>query len=417
MNDLQKFLNDFLDFSNRTVLFTTMIILIVILIALVSFIRKKKKKKKLSTESSDGTEFNEDFNKENHDDSAAEGITEEDFSKDFSKDDSAVEGITENDTDSSKNFSKGNMDFSDSTIAEENQDDSAAEGITELNEDFSKDDSAAEGLTELNEDFSKDDSAAEDFTDLSKDSTAESLNKESSDDKDFNKESSDDKDFSKDESSEDEMEALLSEEDNDDLYSAEMIENFFGNLGKQEIGNAKGVVEEIKKKAELQEKVEVELQEKKEAPVELILHDQISVDEKEPEEVNKEEEEEEKHTAITLIDGSDRVMVSIGEKFEAKHTKDFTIEVKDEPEITIAMQDGFVFDGRIHFFVSLSEALAKHITLKDVTEITGPKGSYSGYEIKLEVTDKGDLESIDCTRSFNYKKVKDAVLIIQLSLE
>ena len=364
MNDLQKFLNDFLDFSNRTVLFTTMIILIVILIALVSFIRKKKKKKKLSTESSDGTEFNEDFNKENQDDSAAEGLTEDDtdFSKDFSKDDSAAEG---------------NTDFSDSTIAEENQDDSAAEGLTELNEDFNKDDSVES----------------------------------------FNKKSSDDKDFSKDESSEDEMEALLSEEDNDDLYSAEMIENFFGNLGKQEIGNAKGVVEEIKKKAELQEKEEVELQEKKEAPVELILHDQISVDEKEPEEVNKEEEEEEKHTAITLIDGSDRVMVSIGEKFEAKHTKDFTIEVKDEPEITIAMQDGFVFDGRIYFFVSLSEALAKHITLKDVTEITGPKGSYSGYEIKLEVTDKGDLESIDCTRSFNYKKVKDAVLIIQLSLE
>lgn len=384
MNDLQKFLNDFLDFSNRTVLFTTMIILIVILIALVSFIRKKKKKKKLSTESSDGTEFNEDFNKENQDDSAAESLTEDDtdFSKDFSKDDSAVEG---------------NTDFSDSTIAEENQDDSAAEGLTELNEDFNKDDSVVEDLTE--EDFSKED--------FSKDDSAES----------FNKKSSDDKDFSKDESSEDEMEALLSEEDNDDLYSAEMIENFFGNLGKQEIGNAKGVVEEIKKKAELQEKEEVELQEKKEAPVELILHDQISVDEKEPEEVNKEEEEEEKHTAITLIDGSDRVMVSIGEKFEAKHTKDFTIEVKDEPEITIAMQDGFVFDGRIHFFVSLSEALAKHITLKDVTEITGPKGSYSGYEIKLEVTDKGDLESIDCTRSFNYKKVKDAVLIIQLSLE
>lgn len=414
MNDLQKFLNDFLDFSNRTVLFTTMIILIVILIALVSFIRKKKKKKKLSTESSDGTEFNEDFNKENQDDSAAEGLTEDDtdFSKDFSKDDSAVEGITENDTDSSKNFSKGNMDFSDSTIAEENQDDSidsAAEGLTELNEDFNKDDSVVEDLTE--EDFSKED--------FSKDDSAESFNKKSSDDdsaESFNKKSSDDKDFSRDESSEDEMEALLSEEDNDDLYSAEMIENFFGNLGKQEIGNAKGVVEEIKKKAELQEREEVELQEKKEAPVELILHDQISVDEKEPEEVNKEEEEE-KHTAITLIDGSDRVMVSIGEKFEAKHTKDFTIEVKDEPEITIAMQDGFVFDGRIHFFVSLSEALAKNITLKDVTEITGPKGSYSGYEIKLEVTDKGDLESIDCTRSFNYKKVKDAVLIIQLSLE
>lgn len=405
MNDLQKFLNDFLDFSNRTVLFTTMIILIVILIALVSFIRKKKKKKKLSTESSDGTEFNEDFNKENQDDSAAEGITEDD-------------------TDSSKDFSKGNMDFSDSTIAEESQDDSidvsaksfskddsAAEGLTELNEDFNEDDSAVEDLTELNEDFSKDDSVVEDLTE-------ENFSKNDSaveDNTDIREENSDDKDLSKDESSEDEMEALLSEEDNDDLYSAEMIENFFGNLGKQEIGNAKGVVEEIKKKAELQEKEEVELQEKKEAPVELILHDQISVDEKEPEEVNKEEEE--KHTAITLIDGSDRVMVSIGEKFEAKHTKDFTIEVKDEPEITIAMQDGFVFDGRIHFFVSLSEALAKHITLKDVTEITGPKGSYSGYEIKLEVTDKEDLESIDCTRSFNYKKVKDAVLIIQLSLE
>lgn len=381
MNDLQKFLNDFLDFSNRTVLFTTMIILIVILIALVSFIRKKKK---LSTESSDGTEFNEDFSKENQDDSAAEDITEgnTDISKDFNKDDSVVED---------------NTDFSDSTIAEENQNasaNSAVEDLTELNEDFSKDDSVVEDLTEEN--FSKNDSAVEDNTDI-------------------REENSDDKDLSKDESSEDEMEALLSEEDNDDLYSAEMIENFFGNLGKQEIGNAKGVVEEIKKKAELQEKEEVELQEKKEAPVELILHDQISVDEKEPEEVNKEEEE--KHTAITLIDGSDRVMVSIGEKFEAKHTKDFTIEVKDEPEITIAMQDGFVFDGRIHFFVSLSEALAKHITLKDVTEITGPKGSYSGYEIKLEVTDKEDLESIDCTRSFNYKKVKDAVLIIQLSLE
>lgn len=381
MNDLQKFLNDFLDFSNRTVLFTTMIILIVILIALVSFIRKKKK---LSTESSDGTEFNEDFSKENQDDSAAEDITEgnTDISKDFNKDDSVVED---------------NTDFSDSTIAEENQNasaDSAVEDLTELNEDFSKDDSVVEDLTEEN--FSKNDSAVEDNTDI-------------------REENSDDKDLSKDESSEDEMEALLSEEDNDDLYSAEMIENFFGNLGKQEIGNAKGVVEEIKKKAELQEKEEVELQEKKEAPVELILHDQISVDEKEPEEVNKEEEE--KHTAITLIDGSDRVMVSIGEKFKAKHTKDFTIEVKDEPEITIAMQDGFVFDGRIHFFVSLSEALAKHITLKDVTEITGPKGSYSGYEIKLEVTDKEDLESIDCTRSFNYKKVKDAVLIIQLSLE
>ena len=345
MNDLQKFLNDFLDFSNRTVLFTTMIILLVVLIALVSFIRKKKKKK-LSTESSDGTEFNEDFSKD-------------EIQEEIQGDSNAAED--------------SNEDFSEDPTTEE------------LSEDFNK------------EDFSKDDSNAADDSAITESNA----------------------DFSKDESSEDEMEALLNE-DSDDLYSAEMIENFFGNLGKQEIGNAKEVVEEIKKKAELQEKKEkeAELQEKKEkeTPVELILHDQISIDEKEPEEVNKEEKEE-KHTAITLIDGSDRVMVSVGEKFEAKHTKDFTIEVKDEPEITIAMQDGFVFDGRIHFFVSLSEALAKHITLKDVTEITGPKGSYSGYEIKLEITDKGDLESIDCTRSFSYKKVKDAVLIIQLSLE
>lgn len=354
MNDLQKFLNDFLDFSNRTVLFTTMIILLVVLIALVSFIRKKKKKK-LSTESSDGTEFNEDFSKDE--------IQEE------------IQG--------------------DSKAADDSANSSEDPATEEVIEDFNEDSAITENSSEEN--FSKDDSNAVDDSAITESNT----------------------DFSKDESSEDEMEALLNE-DSDDLYSAEMIENFFGNLGKQEIGNAKEVVEEIKNEAELQQKKEkeAELQEKKEkeTPVELILHDQISIDEKEPEEVNKEEKEE-KHTAITLIDGSDRVMVSVGEKFEAKHTKDFTIEVKDEPEITIAMQDGFVFDGRIHFFVSLSEALAKHITLKDVTEITGLKGSYSGYEIKLEITDKGDLESIDCIRSFNYKKVKDAVLIIQLSLE
>lgn len=357
MNDLQKFLNDFLDFSNRTALFTTMIILLVVLIALVSFIRKKKKKK-LSTESSDGTEFNEDFSKDE--------IQEE------------IQGDSNAAEDSNEDFSKEDL-----------------KDLDDPSKDLSEDSAITENSSEEN--FSKDDSNTADDSAITESNT----------------------DFSKDESSEDEMEALLNE-DSDDLYSAEMIENFFGNLGKQEIGNAKEVVEEIKNEAELQQKKEkeAELQEKKEkeTPVELILHDQISIDEKEPEEVNKEEKEE-KHTAITLIDGSDRVMVSIGEKFEAKYTKNFTIEVKDEPEIVIAMQDGFVFDGRIHFFVSLSEALAKHITLKDVTEITGPKGSYSGYEIKLEITDKGNLESIDCTRSFNYKKVKDAVLIVQLSLE
>ena len=118
-----------------------------------------------------------------------------------------------------------------------------------------------------------------------------------------------------------------------------------------------------------------------------------------------------------MVDGSDRVMVSVGEKFESRHKKEFTIDVTNEPEIKIALQDGFVFDGRIHFLVSFSEALAQHVSLKDVREIAEYNGDYSGYEIQLDVTDKGDIETIDCTRTFNYKKIKDAVLIIQLSLE
>lgn len=196
----------------------------------------------------------------------------------------------------------------------------------------------------------------------------------------------------------DPMEELLDEE-NDDIYNSDFVDGFFGTLAKDDSKESP--------------------EESKEPPVELILHDQISVEENTPKEEEKEKEapEENKKAAITLVDGSDRVMVSVGEKFESKHKKEFTIDVTNEPEIKIALQDGFIFDGRIHFLVSFSEALAQHISLKDVREIAECKGDYSGYEIQLEVTDKGDLETIDCTRTFNYKKIKDAVLIIQLSLE
>ena len=196
----------------------------------------------------------------------------------------------------------------------------------------------------------------------------------------------------------DPMEELLDEE-NDDIYNSDFVDGFFGTLAKDDSKESP--------------------EESKEPPVELILHDQISVEENTPKEEEKEKEapEENKKAAITLVDGSDRVMVSVGEKFESKHKKEFTIDVTNEPEIKIALQDGFVFDGRIHFLVSFSKALAQHVSLKDVREIAECKGDYSGYEIQLEVTDKGDLETIDCTRTFNYKKIKDAVLIIQLSLE
>ena len=196
----------------------------------------------------------------------------------------------------------------------------------------------------------------------------------------------------------DPMEELLDEE-NDDIYNSDFVDGFFGTLAKDDSKESP--------------------EESKEPPVELILHDQISVEENTPKEEEKEKEvpEENKKAAITLVDGSDRVMVSVGEKFESKHKKEFTIDVTNEPEIKIALQDGFIFDGRIHFLVSFSEALAQHVSLKDVREIAECKGDYSGYEIQLEVTDKGDLETIDCTRTFNYKKIKDAVLIIQLSLE
>ena len=210
----------------------------------------------------------------------------------------------------------------------------------------------------------------------------------------------------------DPMEELLDEE-NDDIYNSDFVDGFFGTLAKDD---SKESPEESK---ESPEESKESPEESKEPPVELILHDQISVEENTPKKEEKEKEapEENEKAAITLVDGSDRVMVSVGEKFESKHKKEFTIDVTNEPEIKIALQDGFVFDGRIHFLVSFSEALAQHVSLKDVREIAEYNGDYSGYEIQLDVTDKGDIETIDCTRTFNYKKIKDAVLIIQLSLE
>ena len=153
------------------------------------------------------------------------------------------------------------------------------------------------------------------------------------------------------------MEELLDEE-NDDIYNSDFVDGFFGTLAKDD---SKESPEESKESPE----------ESKEPPVELILHDQISVEENTPKEEEKEKEapEENKKAVITLVDGSDRVMVSVGEKFESKHKKEFTIDVTNEPEIKIALQDGFIFDGRIHFLVSFSEALAQHVSLKDVREI------------------------------------------------
>ena len=212
----------------------------------------------------------------------------------------------------------------------------------------------------------------------------------------------------------DPMEELMDEE-NDDIYNSDFVDGFFGTLAKDDSKESPEFSESPKGSEESEEFPE----ESKEPPVELILHDQISVEENTPKEEEKEKEapEENKKAAITLVDGSDRVMISVGEKFESRHKKEFTIDVANEPEIKIALQDGFVFDGRVHFLVSFSEALAQHVSIKDVREIAECKGDYSGYEIQLEVTDKGDLETIDCTRTFNYKKIKDAVLIIQLSLE
>lgn len=407
--DVQSFLNNFLDESNKTVLFATMAVVLAVLILLIYLIRKRKKKKleektaaaidkamagdedDLAQDSSDSTDL------------AQDNIVQDSNTQDYSSSNTLVQDNQHDDNlaqDSNSgeefgthhpydNFGSDYKDYDDDTEYDYNPEEDAE--TIDNNDDaeaLAQNTSAEEYnlYTNYNKGFNPDlNKGVEDCTEDVEDNAKDLEN--------------------------DPMEELLDEE-NDDIYNSDFVDGFFGTLAKND---SKESSESPKEPEESKESPE----ESKEPPVELILHDQISVEENTPKEEEKEKEapEENKKAAITLVDGSDRVMVSVGEKFESKHKKEFTIDVTNEPEIKIALQDGFVFDGRVHFLVSFSEALAQHVSLKDVREIAECKGDYSGYEIQLEVTDKGDLETIDCTRTFNYKKIKDAVLIIQLSLE
>lgn len=401
--DVQSFLNNFLDESNKTVLFATMAVVLAVLILLIYLIRKRKKKKleektaaaidkamagdedDLAQDSSDSTDL------------AQDNIVQDSNTPDYSSSNTLVQDNQHDDNlaqDSNSgeefgthhpydNFGSDYKDYDDDTEYDYNpEEDAETIDNNDDTEALAQNTSAEEYnlYTNYNKGFNPDlNKGVEDGTEDVEDNAKDLEN--------------------------DPMEELLDEE-NDDIYNSDFVDGFFGTLAKDD---SKESPEESKESPE----------ESKEPPVELILHDQISVEENTPKEEEKEKEapEENKKAVITLVDGSDRVMVSVGEKFESKHKKEFTIDVTNEPEIKIALQDGFIFDGRIHFLVSFSEALAQHVSLKDVSEIAECKGDYSGYEIQLEVTDKGDLETIDCTRTFNYKKIKDAVLIIQLSLE
>ena len=401
--DVQSFLNNFLDESNKTVLFATMAVVLAVLILLIYLIRKRKKKKleektaaaidkamagdedDLAQDSSDSTDL------------AQDNIVQDSNTPDYSNSNTLVQDNQHDDnlaqdSNSGKefgthhpydNFGSDYKDYDDDTEYDYNpEEDAETIDNNDDTEALAQNTSAEEYnlYTNYNKGFNPDlNKGVEDGTEDVEDNAKDLEN--------------------------DPMEELLDEE-NDDIYNSDFVDGFFGTLAKDD---SKESPEESKESPE----------ESKEPPVELILHDQISVEENTPKEEEKEKEapEENKKAVITLVDGSARVMVSVGEKFESKHKKEFTIDVTNEPEIKIALQDGFIFDGRIHFLVSFSEALAQHVSLKDVREIAECKGDYSGYEIQLEVTDKGDLETIDCTRTFNYKKIKDAVLIIQLSLE
>lgn len=394
--NVQSFLNNFLDESNKTVLFATMAVVLVVLILLIYLIRKRKKKKleektaaaidkamagdedDLAQDSSDSTDL------------AQDNIVQDSNTPDYSSSNTLVQDNQHDDNlaqDSNSgeefgthhpydNFGSDYKDYDDDTEYDYNpEEDAETIDNNDDTEALAQNTSAEEYnlYTNYNKGFNPDlNKGVEDCTEDVEDNAKDLEN--------------------------DPMEELLDEE-NDDIYNSDFVDGFFGTLAKDDSKESP--------------------EESKEPPVELILHDQISVEENTPKEEEKEKEapEENKKAVITLVDGSDRVMVSVGEKFESKHKKEFTIDVTNESEIKIALQDGFIFDGRIHFLVSFSEALAQHVSLKDVREIAECKGDYSGYEIQLEVTDKGDLETIDCTRTFNYKKIKDAVLIIQLSLE
>lgn len=394
--NVQSFLNNFLDESNKTVLFATMAVVLVVLILLIYLIRKRKKKKleektaaaidkamagdedDLAQDSSDSTDL------------AQDNIVQDSNTPDYSSSNTLVQDNQHDD-----NLAQ------DSNSGEEfgthHPYDNFGSDYKDYDDDTEYDYNPEEDVETID---NNDDAEA-----LAQNTSAEEYNLYTNYNKGFNPDlnkgvedcTEDVEDNAKDLEN-DPMEELLDEE-NDDIYNSDFVDGFFGTLAKDDSKESP--------------------EESKEPPVELILHDQISVEENTPKEEEKEKEapEENKKAVITLVDGSDRVMVSVGEKFESKHKKEFTIDVTNESEIKIALQDGFIFDGRIHFLVSFSEALAQHVSLKDVREIAECKGDYSGYEIQLEVTDKGDLETIDCTRTFNYKKIKDAVLIIQLSLE
>lgn len=396
--DVQSFLNNFLDESNKTVLFATMAVVLVVLILLISLIRKRKKKKleektaaaidkAMAGDEDDLDQDASDSNTLAQDNLAQDASNSNTLAQDYnSQGDNLVQDSNSGEEFSAHhpydNFGSDYKDYDDDVEDIDNNDDAEAIDNSDDTEALAQNTPAEEYnlYTNYNEGFNPDlNNGVEDSTKDAEDNAKDSEN--------------------------DPMEELLDEE-NDDIYNSDFVDGFFGTLAKDD-------------SKESPKEPEESTEESKEPPVELILHDQISVEENTPKEEEKEKEapKENKKAAITLVDGSDRVMVSVGEKFESKHKKEFTIDVINEPEIKIALQDGFVFDGRVHFLVSFSEALAKHVSLKDVREIAECKGDYSGYEIQLEVTDKGDLETIDCTRTFNYKKIKDAVLIIQLSLE
>lgn len=409
--NVQSFLNNFLDESNKTVLFATMAVVLVVLILLIYLIRKRKKKK-LEEKTAAAI------------DKAMAG-DEDDLAQDSSDSTDLVQDNIVQDSNTPDYSSSSN------TLVQDNQhDDNLAQdsnsgeefGTHHPYDNFGSDYKDYDDDTEY--DYNPEEDAEtidnnDDTEALAQNTSAEEYNLYTNYNKGFNPDlnkgvedgTEDVEDNAKDLEN-DPMEELLDEE-NDDIYKSDFVDGFFGTLAKDD---SKESPEESK---ESPEESKESPEESKEPPVELILHDQISVEENTPKKEEKEKEapEENEKAAITLVDGSDRVMVSVGEKFESKHKKEFTIDVTNEPEIKIALQDGFVFDGRIHFLVSFSEALAQHVSLKDVREIAEYNGDYSGYEIQLDVTDKGDIETIDCTRTFNYKKIKDAVLIIQLSLE
>lgn len=418
--NVQSFLNNFLDESNKTVLFATMAVVLVVLILLISLIRKRKKKK-LEEKTAAAI------------DKAMSG-DEDDLAQDSSNSSTLTQDNLVQDSDDSNTLAQDNIildgrsDSTESRILVQDSNsgeefsahhpyDNFGSDYKDYDDDVEAIDNNGNAETIDNNDDAETINNNDDAEALAQNTPAEEYNLYTNYNEGFNPDLNKDvEDGTKDvednakDSENDPMEELMDEE-NDDIYNSDFVDGFFGTLAKND---SKESSESSKEPEESKESSE----ESKEPPVELILHDQISVEENTPKEENWEEvPEENKKTAITLVDGSDRVMVSVGEKFESKHKKEFTIDVTNEPEIKIALQDGFVFDGRIHFLVSFSEALAQHVSLKDVREIAECKGDYSGYEIQLEVTDKGDLETIDCTRTFNYKKIKDAVLIIQLSLE